>query len=103
MLLAYAMGVNDPNTLWYVNQIEAEQHREGFPRHFPMGFLYTHDSLHLYETQVTGRLYPERADDVAWENEKVGFRIYGPATQAKGERSFGYDIFFKYPDKGLVL
>lgn len=61
------------------------------------------DTLHAYEAVVAGRLYPERADDVAWENEKVGFRIYGPATQAKGERSFGYDIFFKYPDKGLVL
>ncbi len=43
MLLAYAMGDKDPNTLWYVNQIEAGQHREGFPRHFPMGFLYTPD------------------------------------------------------------
>ncbi len=61
------------------------------------------DTLHTYDALVAGRLYPERADDVAWENEKVGFRIYGPATQKKGERSFGYDIFFKYPDKGLVL
>lgn len=43
MLLAYAMGVRDPNTLWYVTQIEPGQHREGFPRHFPMGFLYTPD------------------------------------------------------------
>lgn len=43
MLLAYAMGEKDPATLWYVNQIEAGQHREGFPRHFPMGFLYTPD------------------------------------------------------------
>lgn len=55
------------------------------------------------EDKVSGRIYPERADDVAWENELVGFRVYGPGTQKKGERSFGYDIFFKYPDKGLVL
>ncbi len=55
------------------------------------------------ENKVAGRIYPERADDVAWENELVGFRVYGPGTQKKGERSFGYDIFFKYPDKGLVL
>lgn len=66
-------------------------------------YIIPSDTLHTYESLVAGRLYPERADDVAWENEKVGFRIYGPATQAKGERSFGYDIFFKYPDKGLVL
>ena len=61
------------------------------------------DTLRVYDALVAGRLYPERADDVAWENEIVGFRIYGPATQAKGEKSYGYDIFFKYPDNGLVL
>lgn len=43
MILAYAMGAEAPETLWYVNQVEAGQHREGFPRHFPMGFLYTPD------------------------------------------------------------
>lgn len=66
-------------------------------------YIHPSDTLHTYEAAVAGRLYPERADDVAWENDKVGFRIYGPATQAKGEKSYGYDIFFKYPDKGLVL
>lgn len=43
MLLAYAMGEKSPETLWYLNQIEQGQHREGFPRIFPMGFLYTPD------------------------------------------------------------
>ena len=41
MLLAYAMGVKDPSTLWYASQVSPGQHREGFPLHFPMGFLYT--------------------------------------------------------------
>ncbi|MGN0257355.1 MAG: DUF4861 family protein, partial [Bacteroides sp.] len=40
-----------------------------------------------------GRQYPERLDDMAWENDKVGFRAYGPALQARGERGFGYDLF----------
>lgn len=40
MLLAYAMGCEDPATLWYLNQLTQGQHREGFPLHFPMGFLY---------------------------------------------------------------
>lgn len=61
------------------------------------------DSVKQYEQLVAGRIYPERADDVAWENEIVGFRVYGPGTQKKGERAYGYDLFFKYPDKGLVL
>lgn len=43
MLLAYAMGVKDPATLWYATQIEAGQHREGMPLTFPMGLLYTPD------------------------------------------------------------
>lgn len=55
------------------------------------------------ETVVSGRIYPERADDVAWENELVGFRIYGPATQAKGEKAYGYDIFFKHPSEELIV
>lgn len=56
-----------------------------------------------YQAAVAGRVYPERADDLSWENDLVGFRAYGPATQAKQEKAFGYDLFFKYPDKGLVL
>lgn len=41
MLLAYAMGVENPATLWYINNIQPGQHREGMPLIFPMGFLYT--------------------------------------------------------------
>lgn len=43
-----------------------------------------------------GRHYPERVDDVAWENDLVAFRAYGPALQATGERAFGYDVWTKY-------
>ena len=43
-----------------------------------------------------GRHYPERVDDIAWENDKVAFRTYGPALQATGERAFGYDVWTKY-------
>ena len=48
-----------------------------------------------YQTYACGRHYPERLDDFAWENDLVGFRAYGPALQAKGERGFGYDLFAK--------
>lgn len=54
------------------------------------------DTSHVYDRRVCGRIYPERADDIAWENETGGYRIYGPATQRKGERAFGYDLFFKH-------
>ncbi|KAA6346121.1 hypothetical protein EZS27_006343 [termite gut metagenome] len=42
-----------------------------------------------------GRQYPERVDDIAWENDLVVFRTYGPALQATGEKAFGYDVWVK--------
>lgn len=49
-----------------------------------------------FDVKACGRCYPERMDDMAWENDLVAFRAYGPALQAKGERGFGYDLFAKY-------
>ena len=49
-----------------------------------------------FDVKACGRCYPERMDDMAWENDLVAFRAYGPALQAKGERGFGYDLFSKY-------
>ena len=54
-------------------------------------------------TKTCGRQYPERMDDMAWENELVGFRAYGPALQANGERGFGYDLFLKRGTSEPVL
>lgn len=44
IILAYAMGVESPETLWYVSQVTPGQHREGLPIHFPLGFLYRVDT-----------------------------------------------------------
>ena len=49
----------------------------------------------LFEAAVFGRKYPERVDDVAWENDRTAYRTYGPALQANGERAFGYDVWLK--------
>ncbi len=61
------------------------------------------DTVHTYRNVVGGRIYPERADDLAWENETAGYRIYGPGTRMMGERVYGNDVFFKYPTSELVL
>lgn len=45
--------------------------------------------------KACGRVYPERMDDIAWENDLIGCRAYGPTLQRRGERGFGYDIFTK--------
>lgn len=47
------------------------------------------------DTLVWGRQFPERKDDMAWENDRGAFRAYGPALQQSGERAFGYDIWTK--------
>ena len=47
------------------------------------------------EPLVYGRHYPERLDDIAWENDRTAYRTYGPALQRKGNRAFGYDVWVK--------
>lgn len=54
-------------------------------------------------TYACGNLYPRRFEDLAWENDLVGFRAYGPALQRKGEKGFGYDLFAKRGTKEPVL
>ena len=81
------------------------------------GYQLTHDSLLLVDASVrpcgtaefsvekgtprqpkkyvTGRQYPERVDDIAWENDRTAYRIYGPALQRNKERAFGVDVWVK--------
>ena len=44
---------------------------------------------------VEGKRYPIRKDDIAWENDRTAYRVYGPALQKTGERSFGIDVWTK--------
>jgi hypothetical protein len=48
-----------------------------------------------YPTTCYGRVYPERKDDYAWENDRGAYRVYGPALQKTGERSYGVDVWSK--------
>lgn len=51
---------------------------------------------------VEGKCYPIRKDDIAWENDRTAYRLYGPALQKTGERSFGIDVWTKNsPDMNL--
>ena len=49
----------------------------------------------VYPTVCYGRVYNERKDDYAWENDRTAYRVYGPALQKTGERSFGTDVWSK--------
>ncbi|HEY8690119.1 MAG TPA: glycoside hydrolase family 88 protein [Chitinophagaceae bacterium] len=48
-----------------------------------------------YAAKTFGRFVPERFDDFAWENNKIAFRMYGPALQRTGEISSGIDVWAK--------
>lgn len=48
-----------------------------------------------YATVCYGRVYNERKDDYAWENDRGAYRVYGPALQKTGERSYGTDVWSK--------
>lgn len=56
-----------------------------------------------FTTYSCGKLYPERFDDLAWENDLVGFRAYGPTLQQRGEKAYGYDLFAKRGTPSPVL
>lgn len=53
----------------------------------------------VFQSKVAGRLVPERKDDFNWENDRVAFRMYGPALQATGEISNGIDLWAKRTDR----
>lgn len=54
------------------------------------------------DTAVCGAHYPERLDDIAWENNLAAYRAYGPALQRSGERAFGYDVWTKREPRPIV-
>ena len=49
----------------------------------------------VYPMVCYGRIFPERKDDFAWENDRGAYRVYGPALQKTGERSYGTDVWSK--------
>ena len=53
------------------------------------------------ERLAYGRFVPEREDDFAWENDKVAFRVYGPASSGVGPVS-GVDAWFKKVDYPII-
>ena len=43
--------------------------------------------------KVVGRVRPDRLDDLAWENDRNGWRLYGPGMRKGG--AYGIDCFAK--------
>jgi hypothetical protein len=54
-----------------------------------------------FPVKTFGRQVPERKDDFAWENDRVVYRVYGPAL-ANEYPSNGYDLWLKKTDKMII-
>lgn len=67
-----------------------------------VAYTITTGTPEVFKPKVYGRLVPERKDDFAWENDKIAFRMYGPALQATGEISNGIDIWAKSTNELVV-
>ncbi|MCC9135115.1 DUF4861 domain-containing protein [Pontibacter silvestris] len=50
------------------------------------------------ELTTYSRLVPERVDDYAWENDRIGFRVYGPEGQRRVEAGEPGGAFGSGPD-----
>lgn len=55
-----------------------------------------------FTPEVYGRAVPERMDDFAWENNRIAYRMYGPALEATGEISNGLDVWVKRTDSLII-
>ena len=57
-----------------------------------------------YPAEAFGRQVPERYDDYAWENNKVAYRLYGPALETSPEKLItpGIDVWVKCTDKLVI-
>ena len=53
------------------------------------------------EVKAYAKYVPKRQDDFAWENDKVAFRVYGPAAPVKGHSS-GVDAWLKKVDYSII-
>ena len=49
-----------------------------------------------------GAFLPQRKDDFAWENDRIAYRVYGPALEATGEISSGIDVWAKRTRQPIV-
>ncbi len=50
------------------------------------------------DTVCHGGVYPKRLDDLAFENDRMGWRVYGPGSQERNYKLYGYDLWSKRVD-----
>lgn len=75
--------------------VDACGNRYDFAFGLNWGGVIRDERVEKYAVAVRGEIRADRKDDLIWENEYSGYRAFGPALQAGGEKAYGYDIFTK--------
>ena len=85
-------GLEVPYQLSYDDKVLLDA---GVRPHGELMFTFRRGVPRNYSFVCYGRIVPERKDDFAWENDRGVYRVYGPALQQTGERSYGLDVWSK--------
>lgn len=98
-ILKNSEGVIVPTQVTFDNKLifKAE-----VPAHTSQNYTLTKGEKQSFEPLVFGRYFPERKDDFAWENDRVGFRFYGKALKSVQDPTNGLDLWYKRTSR-LVL
>ena len=91
-LVLEAAGLEVPCQLSYDGQLLVEV---AVRPHGTARFRIVPGTLQHYSVVCHGALHPERKDDLAWENDRGAYRVYGPALGRTKERSYGIDVWTK--------
>lgn len=89
------LGSEEPQALIFQTDVAAGQTRR---------FTVAKGVREAYPAKAYGRYVPERYDDYAWENDKVAYRLYGPALETSTEKLVtpGIDVWVKCSDRLVI-
>jgi len=62
----------------------------------------TSENPTAFTSKTYARFVPERADDFAWENDLVGFRVYGTALEKTNKNGYGLDVWAKRTSNPVI-
>jgi rhamnogalacturonyl hydrolase YesR len=63
----------------------------------------SHEKPADFAAKTYARFVPERYDDLAWENDRIAFRVYGKALErVPNEMAYGLDVWAKKTSKLVI-
>ncbi len=68
----------------------------------PRGAIAQSTAPATQPARAFARYVPEAFDDVAWENDRIAFRVYGPALEREQQTGSGIDVWVKSTRKLVI-